>query len=983
MRLSTAEPVFVNAVLYRADRASARIARIGDRRMRSLSQRKCALAIFTILLWCGRASCQETINFASISGRVLDASGAVVPGATVIARQTETNISSTTTSNNEGLFRFPYLKTGPYEVEVQHTGFGDATTNVSLSVGSSAQMTIQLRVAKTEEKITVSSQATTVETGRTQIEGTITPQEVANMPLNGRNFLDLTTLVPGVTPTNTNSTQLFPETSAVPGQGISVNSQRNFSNSFIVDGLSANDDAAGLAGTFYALGAVKEFQVVTSGGQAEYGRALGGYVNKITRSGTDQTHGEVYGFLRNQDLNAANGLSGTTLPLTQTQYGASLGGPIVKDKTFYFANFEQRLLNQDGLITVSPSNVEAINSTLLAVGYPGSLIATGLYPNPVHYFNFLGKIDQSFSPRDLFSIRYSVYDVNSANSRFTGGLTTASGGAALSDVDQTVAISNVYTVSPQTVNETRGQFTNSNLKAPANDNVGPAVSISGVATFGTASGSPTARYDRLFEVADNLSHQIGAHSLRVGAEFLYNDLTITYPRSVNGSYSFSSLASFENGIYTTYTQTFGNPVVGQTNPNVGFYVQDEWRALPQLTINAGVRYDLQFLQTINTDAGNVSPRLGIAWSPYPSRKTVVRASAGLYYDRVPLRPLANALLSSDNTTDLATVQQQSVSLAFGQVGAPVFPFILQTVPSNVLISLTTMSRDLQNAYSEQASLEIEQQIGNSSTFSVNYQHVRGLHLLMSVNQNVPACSSKVDPVNLCRPNPTYQNDSEYSGAGQSQYDGLTVSFLQRPAKWGSVRVSYTWSKALDDVGEFFFSSPINNFNVYQDWGRSDDDQRHRVVVDGYVYSSTGPAHDFWQQLTHGWQLGGILQYYSALPFNVVSGVNTIQQTTGRPCSGLPATSPDCTLSDMIGRNAGTGFDYFSINTRLSRTFPLGERFKLQTIAEVFNLLNRNNYLIPNTTFGTGIYPFSPRNTFGQPTAIGDPREVQFALRLTF
>jgi TonB dependent receptor len=503
----------------------------------------------------------------------------------------------------------------------------------------------------------------------------------------------------------------------------------------------------------------------------------------VTKAGTNGLHGEVYGFLRNQNLNADNALSHSKLPLTQAQYGASLGGPIVKGRTFYFANFEQRLLNQDGLITVSQANVDIINAKLTAVDYPGQQIATGLYPNPVHNANFLARVDHRFSQNDQFNIRYSLYQVDSSNSRFTGGLTTASGGAALTDLDQTIAASNIYTLSSHTVNETRGQFTNSDLKAPANDPIGPAVSISGVATFGTASGSPTARHNRLYEVVDNLSHQAGAHALRFGVDFLYNDLTITYPRSIQGSYSFSSLnaqptppattvCNFLNSCYTTFAQTYGKPVISQTNPNVGFYAQDEWHLSPRFTINAGLRYDLQFLQRVSTDTGNVSPRLGFAWSPFGTGKTVVRASFGLFYDRVPLRALANALLSSNNTTDLATVQQQSISLAFGQTGAPVFPSILASVPSNVLISFTTMNPNMQNAYSEQASLEIDQQVGQRSTFSVNYQHLRGAHLVISLNQNVPSCPASQDPVNLCRPNPTYQNNSQYSPAADSEYDGL-------------------------------------------------------------------------------------------------------------------------------------------------------------------------------------------------------------------
>ena len=189
--------------------------------------------------------------------------------------------------------------------------------------------------------------------------------------MNGRNFLDLALLVPGVSPTNIGSTQLFAETSAVPGQGISIGSQRNLSNSFIVDGLSANDDAAGLSGIPYGVDAVEQFQVVTSGGQAELGRALGGYVNVVTKSGTNALHGTVYDFIRDDNFNAPNALSGTKLPMDQQQYGGSLGGPLVRNRTFYFSNFEQRLLDQTGLVTILPENVPVINARLAAVGYPG------------------------------------------------------------------------------------------------------------------------------------------------------------------------------------------------------------------------------------------------------------------------------------------------------------------------------------------------------------------------------------------------------------------------------------------------------------------------------------------------------------------------------------------------------------------------------------------------------------------------------------
>ncbi|MCU1258920.1 MAG: hypothetical protein JWO80_1805 [Bryobacterales bacterium] len=933
-------------------------------------------AVLYAFLLAQLASAQESVNYGSISGRVTDASGAVVEDARVTTRQTDTNLASSASTDREGRFRFPYLRVGQYEIKVHREGFADQTRSLTLTVGSAFELPVSLAVASAETNVTVSSEAAVLEAARSQIAGTVSQSEVRSIPLNGRNFLDLALLIPGVSPTNTASNQLFAETSAVPGQGISVGSQRNFSNNFIVDGLSANDDAAGLSGIFYGLDVVNEFQVVTSGGQAEFGRALGGYINVVTKSGTNTVHGDLYGYLRNDRFNAANALSHTVLPLTQAQYGASLGGPVIRDRTFYFANFERRDLNQSGLITISPANAAAINTRLAAVGYPGPPIFTGLYPNPVHNSNFLAKLDHQFSEKDQFSVRYSLYDVHSANSRGAGGISAASASAALDNTDQTIAASNIATFSPRLVNETRAQFTYSTLKAPPSDPLGPAVSISGVASFGTLSGSPTARLNRLYEIADNLSYQMGAHAIRVGADFLYNDDTITFPRSIRGSYSFSSLANFLAGTYNNsgFTQTFNKFVVSQTNPNIGFYAQDEWKASSRLTLNFGIRYDLQFLKTIATDTNNISPRAGFAWSPFASRSTVVRGSFGLFYDRVPLRALANALLSAGNTVDVGSLSQISLSLSPAQSGAPVFPNILSslTLPPGVLFNFTTMDRHIQNAYSEQGSFEIEHQLGGRSTLSVGYEHLRGLHLIASVNQNVPTCVAAATN-NGCRPNPAFGNSSQYSSLADSHYDGLHVSFLQRPVRWGNYRISYTWSKALDNVGEFFFSSPINNFNIWQDYGRSDDDQRHRLVFNGTVHSSMEKAGTAWQRISHGFQVSGMLQYYSALPFNIGTGLTTIQGTSARPIVN----------GAFINRNAGTGFDFFNLNARLSRTFPIGERLRLEGIAEAFNLLNHVNGVTLNGTFGSGAYPTNQSPTFRQITAVADSRTLQLALRVSF
>jgi hypothetical protein len=463
--------------------------------------------------------------------------------------------------------------------------------------------------------------------------------------------------------------------------------------------------------------------------------------------------------------------------------------------------------------------------------------------------------------------------------------------------------------------------------------------------------------------------------LRVGADFLFNDDTITYPRSVRGSYAFSSLPNFLAGVYNNagFTQTFGASVVSQANPNIGVFAQDEWKVSSELTLNAGVRYDLQFLESIDTDRNNVSPRLGLAWSPFDARRTVVRASAGLFYDRVPLRALANALLSAGNTTDLSQLQQIGVSLSPAQAAAPVFPNILSgVVPSVTLVNLTTMDRDLQNAYTKQASAEVEQQLGERSTISAAYQYARGEHLILSINQNVPSCVAS-GTNNGCRPIPAYANNSQYSSAAESAYHGLHLSFVQRPTAWGSYRVSYTLSKAMNNVGENFFSSPIDPFDLSKDWGRSDDDQRHRLVLFGAINSPTGPAHTAWERLWHGFQMSSMLQAYSALPLNIASGVTTVQGTAGRPIVN----------GAFIGRNIGTGPDFFSLSLRVSRAFAVGKGVRLEGQVEAFNLTNRVNVVTLNNNFGAGAYPTNPSTTFGQVTAVADPRSLQLGLRVRF
>lgn len=902
----------------------------------------------------GDAGAQQSVDSATISGRIVDPTGAAVAGAQLRIRNTERNQAWTGQSDERGRFHFLYLPPGPYELSAEATGFAARTLPLTLTVGQALDLPLALALPGVSARVDVAGDTPMVETRRTQAADTIQPAEVDALPLNGRNYLDLALLVPGVSRTIQRNTERFAETSAVPGTGLSVAGQRNLSNTFIVDGLSANDDAAGLAGTYFAEDVIREFQVVTSGGIAEFGRASAGIVSIVTQSGGNARHGRAYGFFRDERLDARNPLAARKDPLTQAQYGASLSGPIARDRTFWFANVERTRLDRTGIITIAPATIEAINGALDTAAYPGPRIATGEFPTGYDTTNLFGRVDHAVADEHRLAVRYSLYDVSSENARNVGGLNAATRGTRLDNRDQTIGANLLSTLSPRLFNELRGAATRSRLAAPANDLIGPAVSISGAASFGTATSSPTGRALDVYEVSDSVTTQRGAHLLKAGGSLLYERLDIEFPGALQGVYTFASLANFQAGRYINYQQAFGQAGQRQASTNAGLFVQDEWRPRADLTINAGLRYDLQGVaDPVRTDRDNVSPRLGVAFAP-GSGRTVLRASGGWYYDRLPLRAISNALQRDG-------VKYQVALVSFGQAGAPVFPSVMPAFPAGVLTNVTSIDPDIQNGLGRQFNLQLERELRRGVSITAGYFHLRGRRIIMSRNVNAPTLSAAEAAAqgvpNLGRPDPRFGNNSQFQSIGRSAADGLTLALRAQLARLGSVRVSYTLSKALDDAGNAFFNAPQDNARVRDDWGRSDNDQRHRLVV-------SGGAPVVW-----GLQFAYLFSYASAPPFNIVTGNDRNNDTT---VNDRPAG---------IGRNTGEGFDAATLDLRVSRAFAIGRGSqRIELIADAFNVLNRTNWLIPNNTFGTGTAPLA---TFGQPTAAADPRQIQLGIRWGF
>jgi hypothetical protein len=291
------------------------------------------------------------------------------------------------------------------------------------------------------------------------------------------------------------------------------------------------------------------------------------------------------------------------------------------------------------------------------------------------------------------------------------------------------------------------------------------------------------------------------------------------------------------------------------------------------------------------------------------------------------------------------------------------PSALPTKPN-----ITRIDPNIEVSYSQQANLQIERELPWDTVLSVGYLHLRAKHLILSRNANAPALAPSAGVPNLGRPDPNWGNISRFESSGNSYYDGMVVSLNQRASRWATMRLSYTLSKTIDDAGNFFFSTVQNNFNIRDDRGLSDNDQRHRFVVSGTLEAPRQGNEKSLARFLRGFQFGYIFSYGSRLPFNVLLGNdrNFDSNNNDRPIG--------------VGRNTGRGFDFASLDLRVSRRFQLTERVDLQLLAEGFNVLNRTNFGVPNNTFGSGVNPLP---TFGRPTAAFDPRQFQFGMKVSF
>ena len=942
-------------------------------------------------------------NQASIEGVVVDSSGAIIPNAKLTATNEATGLQFQTTSDANGLFTFAVLPVGTYTIEAEHSGFSKFTEKqVALTVGARLNMTLTLRVAGQTQTVMVSGEAPIVETTRSQVSSTVDAVSVANLPTNGRNFLNFTLLTPGVT-------------YDVRGGDISFAGQRGTLNSLIVDGSDNNNTffgqslgrtGSGRAPYQFSQDAVQEFQVNSNAYSAEYGHAGGAVINVVTKSGTNQLHGTGFEYFRDRSLNAndpINILNGRQKsPYHFNQFGGDVGGPIIKDKAFFFFDYDGQRNTLPNLVILgaTPPPVPTANQQT-ALDYLNA--RAGSWTTTQNQDVYLGKADWRASANEMVSVRYNAQRFTGANFE-NGGLRNALEHTGASDVTtDTLTGSVTSTISPSIVNVARAGYTRDNEPGAANSiNPEASVRVGGAPALVVGRNFFSPRFTNIHrgEFGDTVSIIRGRHTIKTGGNFLVDRIANFFPGNFSGAYVFNSLEGFGcnlNGGGAACFSGAGNPDAADTfvqafagagtsgpttAPNLlefSAFVQDEWRLRPNLTLNGGLRYDLDDIaqpstlnsnanllaagivtNVIHNDKANFGPRLGIAWTPI--NKLVVRTGYGIFYGRTPAITVGTAFSNNGLNVQTLTFKPSDATFDFPQYpntkcGAPVAS--PSCAPPTGGTASTPTIFDFQKNYHEpnvqQANLGVEYEVQPSMSVMVNYLWVKGSRLTRTVDVNLQgpetptviglAGSAQTFTVNrITQPRPVagFGRIEQFESSSNSVYNGLIIQVNKRLSQNYQLLGSYTFGKVIDDVPDATSVVPFSSddakmvsdpLNFRADRGPGVNDQRHRFVLSGIwdLDSYAHPLPAWGRQILGGWQFSGIFTAESGQPYSAMVNFDLNNDS-----------------NNHTDRVPGVGRDTFylprlvSLDPRLTKTISVTERVKAQLILEAFNSLNTTN-----------------------------------------
>jgi hypothetical protein len=996
----------------------------------------------------------------SLRVAVMDPSGAFIPEASITAKMAETNWSHTLVVGSEGA-RFPALTPGEYAVTVTAQGFEPQQSAVRILLGHEAAMRFVLRPGTHREQVTVVAQGSTVDSYTIPIHTHVSATEIHNLPINQRSFLDFALLDSGL-----QRDTLRVHAVAVTS-GFNVMGQRPRTNSLQLDGADLNDETTGGVRGSVPMEVVQEFQVLTNGYQAEYGRAAGGVVNVVTKGGGNQLHGSLFGFMRHRSLDATNAFSSIeNPPYTRAQYGASLGGPLKKDRTFYFLSFEQLRRQESGFsrigasasalgLTAAQQALAASDPANIAVraAVRGSAIAQtgidpdtgaapsyqvtplqglgGVYPISQRNGSYMARLDHEIRSAHRLSARLNyahdrLSSFEAQNNDQISGLLAYERTAALTTLDPTAVFSLNSTFGNRILNDFRVSAAQRKFDMTPNS-LGAPVNIPGVAFLGRENILPHFRKEKHVHVDDAFTWSLGPHTIKFGGDLMLCPSRVEYHRLSNGLFTFNAqsapgaasgmpqltaVQAYGLGLASSFVQQFGDPVANAGKTSIGSFVQDTWRVRPRLTLDLGLRYDVERAERLTpsstamqqvfdqiairrspaADYNNFQPRVGFAYQALKDGKLTMRGAYGLLYDR--LLNLSTYLAAAGDGVQItrATLPGSAAATVFQSAAQKLTEF-----PSaSASTGLIAFSDDWRLGQIQQANFTLSSQLRPGLTADAAYVWVKGTHLARSRDVN-PADSATAAAFlaagntaaallkqNYFRPLSAVADVMAFEGSASSIYNGLRLSLRGQVGPSFTINGSYTFSKAIDDAEEIFPHTRAQDMKDFRsERGVALYDQRQRFVLAG-VFQPKGN----YGRMFSGWSLAPYLELGSGRPVNILLGSdNNLDQETGsdRPdlvpagTAGSYATRygsfkvPASGMAGNLGRNAVTGPGYASLSFRLQRDLRLGEGWTCQLMAESFNLLNRTNVRSVNPNYQRA----------GEPLAAFDPRQIQLGVRLRF
>ena len=977
-------------------------------------------------------------NTGAITGQIQDASGAIIPNATVTVTNLGTNESRTVQTNAEGFYEVPSLSTGVYKVTATAIGFQESTvTDARLSVGDRLRVDVTVAVGAVGATVEVTADQTGVDTETSTVGDTIEPARIQDTPINGRDFTQLLATVPGsVQSTNQFQTSINGIPSTFGGASV------------LVDGIDASRvDTNGTSNVLgriesrvnrVSMDSVQEVQVLEQNYSAQYGQALGAVINPITKSGTNDFHGSLFEFFRNESLDASDALAGKQR-FRLNQFGGNLSGPIVKDKLFFFTNYEGVRQTRGQAFNVLVPTLAFRNAAVAAIRPTLANLPLPTQAFDADFGRFIGqrigelredtgsvKVDWLQSEKSQFAVRYNINDSNT-NVPYGVGSTQVADGKLRT---QLFKASHNYFFGGSTTNEFGFGINHNYTHTGAGDTSIPRFDL-GFVDFRINPIGPAQfeqyRTGKVYQFLDTLATVRGDHSLKFGVDIRLNRRSAE--SITQDTLTFFSAADLRTNAPFVIARG-GNPELNYANENFSFFAQDDWKAHPRLSLNLGLRYEVSTvsrekdgllqnfdLQTLrytapgqklhNADKNNFGPRVGFSFDVFGNQKTVLRGGYGIFYNReLP------ASFGSPQANSFPQVQTDLFDYFFCAAPPPTFQFPVDPrVFACGQAAAYVIEKDIKTAMAQHWSLNVQQDLG-FGTLSVGYVGNHVTHLLTD-GVITPRNVNRANAVTGARPlTERFGDIFIVGGYPQSNYNSMQVRFNRNLTRGLRFNANYTWSHTIDDVVGFFKDYQDPN-NMRAERASSDQDVRHNFTFDaGYDI----PFRRFFENapnwLVDGWQLNTIFQTRSGLPVtvtqtggifggfsnrpNVVAGVNPYCTNYSVPTCQFNANAFRVVPAGSFGnagRNILRGPKFAQVDASIFKNTKLTERTSLQLRLEVFNLLNFANYadpaggLVCSGSVGQcdafGVSTSTVGNQLGGLLGFGGPRQIQLSARFNF